>query len=1029
MANKALKGLTIKIGGDTSELLDSLKDVEKKGSDLSKELGQINKLLKLDPKNTQLLAQKQKVLADAVSNTEEKLDKLKAAEKRAQEQFEKGEISEEQYRALQREVIETERKLDSYKKAVKETTDAQERLADGAEDAAEELDDQADKTRDADNATEDLDDSADSLAAGGLAAMAAAATAAVTAIVALAEETREYRNEMAKLDTAFKDNSFSSEAATKTYEELQSVLGETEQAVEAATLLSALAKNEEDLAEWTDIATGVYAKFGASLPVEGLIEAANETVRVGQVTGPLADALNWAAKEGETFGVKLKDNIKFTEYTSAALATLTDKQKAEYEARKKQYEEIEEYNQRVKEAASAEDKFNLALEQCTNEQERQELITSVLTETYGEAATQFKKTNKEVIASNKATEKWNKATAKIGKTVEPVITDVKELGVTLLEDVEEPLVDTAEYIQSDVLPAIQSTSKWAKSNLPAIKAGVAGVAAAMVALKVATIATAVAQKGLKTSLMATAVAQKALNLVQAASPWGLVAAGITAAVVALVAYTAATKKAKPEVDALTKEERELMAAADEAAEAFREQKDAMDEDLKSITAQMDHVEDLVDELDDLADASGKVKKTDQDRAQFILNELNKALGTEYEMVDGVIVKYKELKKNIDEVIKSKKANLLLEAAEGAYTDAITKKADAWDNLILKEKDYKAQLDATNQAQADAAAALETYRDKVDELGGHAAQSYYWLYYKAEEAYEKEKGILADKESAYGEAQSAYELMVDNILAYEAASEAALAGNYDTTVDLLAKKGGAYVDYSAEVDAETAKVLTTLETEAREAGEKAEWTKEQFEKGVKGFTKEMVTEAEEGYKEALGKFGSAYSDAYGLGEDFGQGIADGIKIKDGAVGAAAIAQIREAVKAAKKAAEIKSPSRVARREIGAQLGEGNKLGIEDTTPDVEQAARHQIGAILDAYRAEEVGAQKALRHVAEQQTARQVNTQMAAAGSSAPLLKDILAAIEQGQILTIDGDTLVGATSNKMDSALGRRRALAARGAI
>ena len=80
MANKALKGLTIKIGGDTSELTKALDGVEKQGRSLSGELGQINKLLKLDPKNTELLAQKQKVLAGAISSTEKRLDTLKEAE-------------------------------------------------------------------------------------------------------------------------------------------------------------------------------------------------------------------------------------------------------------------------------------------------------------------------------------------------------------------------------------------------------------------------------------------------------------------------------------------------------------------------------------------------------------------------------------------------------------------------------------------------------------------------------------------------------------------------------------------------------------------------------------------------------------------------------------------------------------------------------------------------------------------------------------------------------------------------------------
>lgn len=1024
MANKALKGLTIKIGGDTSELLDSLKDVEKKGKDLSSELGQINKLLKLDPKNTELLAQKQKVLADAISNTEDRLDTLKAAEKQAQEQFKKGEISEQQYRALQREVIATESKLDKYKQAVKETTEAEKKLADASDDVGQEMDDQADKTRDADRAAEDLDDSAGGLARGGLAAMAAAATAAVTSIVALAESTREYRTEMAKLDTAFQNNGFSAEAATKTYEELQSVVGETGQAVEAANHIAALAKNEEDLAKWTEIATGVYARWGASLSIESLTEAANETLRVGQVTGALADSLNWAAAEGETYGVTMKKNIAFTKLSEKELAKLSKTQRAEYKAREEQYTAIEEWNKAVEEAASAEDYFNLALQQCSTEQERQQLITDTLTDLYGDAATQFKKTNKEVIESNKATEEWNKATAKLGKTVEPVMTDIKKLGVTLLKDMEKPLQNIATYIQTKVIPAIKNISKWVKNNMPAIKAGIVGITTAIVAYKVACIATTIAQKGFAGAIKSTTVAQKALNLVQSASPWGLIATGIAAATTAIVYYSSATNKALDPVELMTNEQKQLCDAVDASADAFREQQAATKEATDKVSGQMKYVSDLADELLELADASGKVKKQDEARAEVLVKELNKHLGTEYELTDGILKNYKDLEKTIYAVIEAKKAELLLEAAEGGYSDAITNVDTAWGNYSNLQHLYETQLAITEEARK----AADEWRKEYTSAGW---VKQYMMDYNTAALHEEQEAeaLLEILEEKLEKAEDTYNGYRQTIDTYNAASSAVLQGNYEQAVDLLAKQGDAYKRYTDVVDEETAKVLADLEQRAYDAGRYAQTTKEQFEKGVAGYTQPMVDEAEAKYKEALGKFASAYSDALGLGKNFGQGVADGIKIKNGAVGAAAIAQIREAVKAAKKEAEIKSPSRVMRREVGAQLGEGNKLGIEDATPDVEQAAKNQMGAILDAYRAEEVNAQRALRHVAEQQSARQVNSQMAAAGSSAPLLEKILTAIEKGQVLTIDGNALVGATANSMDSALGRRRALAARGAI
>src|SRR5690554_2498637 len=104
MAGK-IKGITIEIGGNTQPLNKALEDVNKKSKSIQSELKQVERLLKLDPKNTELLAQKQKLLGDAVENSREKLDRLRATQEQVNEQFKKGEISEEQYRAFQREVV------------------------------------------------------------------------------------------------------------------------------------------------------------------------------------------------------------------------------------------------------------------------------------------------------------------------------------------------------------------------------------------------------------------------------------------------------------------------------------------------------------------------------------------------------------------------------------------------------------------------------------------------------------------------------------------------------------------------------------------------------------------------------------------------------------------------------------------------------------------------------------------------------------------------------------------------------------
>lgn len=390
MAN-TIKGLTVEIGGDTTKLGKALEEVNKKSRNLSTELGQINKLLRMDPGNADLLAQKQQVLAEAVENTSQKLATLREAEKQVQEQFKRGEVSAEQVRELQREIVATEKKLNGYENAARETADAVKALGDdsavgGIKDTGEEADNAADSLDKLEKEAKAAGDAGDSMggklanaAKVGLQAMATAATAVVGALVGAAEATRDYRMDMGKLETAFTQNGFTAEQATGAYKELVGVLGESDQAVETANHLALLTENEEELAKWTgDILPGVFATFGDSLPIEGLTEAANETAKVGQVTGPLADALNWA-------GV-------------------------------------------------SEDAFNESLAACSDEQERQALITETLAGLYGDAAEAYKETNAEVIRANQANDAWMESMAGIGAAFEPVMTDVKMLGASLLTD-------------------------------------------------------------------------------------------------------------------------------------------------------------------------------------------------------------------------------------------------------------------------------------------------------------------------------------------------------------------------------------------------------------------------------------------------------------------------------------------------------------------------------------------------------------------------------------------------------------------
>ena len=364
MARNQIKGLTVEIGGDTTQLGKALESVNKKSSDISSELSEINRLLKFDPDNADLLAQRQKVLADAVTNTSEKLEKLKEAERQVQRQFERGEVSEEQVRALRREIIATEGQLKNYEEQAKEAAEGNKKLADSADQAGA--------------AGEGMGAKFAGAARGGIGAVVAGATAIVTGLVASAEATREYRTEMGKLTTAFETVGHRTEIAEEAYKRLYGVIGETDQTVEASQQIALLAESEEDVIAWADLGAGVVARFGDALQPETFYEAANETMTLGEATGAYVQLL-----EGANYDV---------------------------------------------------DKFNEGLAACSTESEKQAYMLKITDEILGDAADTYRETNAEVIRATDANRVWTETIGEIGASVEPILTDVKLLGASLLNE-------------------------------------------------------------------------------------------------------------------------------------------------------------------------------------------------------------------------------------------------------------------------------------------------------------------------------------------------------------------------------------------------------------------------------------------------------------------------------------------------------------------------------------------------------------------------------------------------------------------
>lgn len=196
--------------------------------------------------------------------------------------------------------------------------------------------------------------------------VATAASGAVAGLLALESATEEYRVAQGKLNTAFEAAGYGPETAAQAYNDFFAILGDSDTATEASQLLAKLADSQEDLSTWTRIAAGVNGTFGDSLPIEGLIEASNETAKVGTVTGVLADALNWA-------GI-------------------------------------------------SEDEFNAKLAECSDESERNQLIMDTLSTTYDEASDAFYRNNEALVAAREAQAQMDSALAELGGAVSDVKT-------------------------------------------------------------------------------------------------------------------------------------------------------------------------------------------------------------------------------------------------------------------------------------------------------------------------------------------------------------------------------------------------------------------------------------------------------------------------------------------------------------------------------------------------------------------------------------------------------------------------------
>lgn len=236
-------------------------------------------------KSTEGLTAKVKQLDTVLTAQKSKLSGLQAEyEKVAKEQGENSEAARNlkvQINNQQAVVNRTEREFNNYKETLKQVEDGSIDLEDVSLKAGKAVKKAGDDAEDAGDGFTVAKGAISGFIANGLSALVGAAKDAVTSLFNLAEETREFRQDMGTLETAFAEASFSAETATDTWRDLYAVFGEDDRAVEAANNIARMAKNEQELNEWVTITTGVWGTYQDALPVEALAESAGETAKVG----------------------------------------------------------------------------------------------------------------------------------------------------------------------------------------------------------------------------------------------------------------------------------------------------------------------------------------------------------------------------------------------------------------------------------------------------------------------------------------------------------------------------------------------------------------------------------------------------------------------------------------------------------------------------------------------------------------------------------------------------------------------------
>lgn len=508
-----------------------------------------------------------------------------------------------------------------------------------------------------------------------------------------------------------------------------------------------------------------------------------------------------------------------------------------------------------------------------------------------------------------------------------VATEFTKIGRTLQMDFLVPLAEKA-------IPYVKQFADYIINNMDqvvtAIKLVGGAIATVFVVNKIATftqsIMTMVTAFGtLKTATEGATVAQRILNLVQKANPIGLLVTAVGALTLGLAAYASSVEKTETEEDKLIKKHDETRKSVDELEKSYKQVTDARDKTVSNAQAQFGYYQNLKNELDGLVDKNGKVKKSEQDRASFIMTTLNEALGTELKLTKDGTTNYLDQKKALDSLIETKKAQIILDANEGAYTEAINNKTKAFQNLRQAQSDLKETTSNLEKAQKDLnyVQSDEALREYI-EMYGQTNGVNKWTegiviatekVTKLDSEQKKNKKTVAETENKWKD----YNAVIQN---YEGLSSAIISGDTKKINNALDNMVSNFV---------TAKIGTKKQLEDQVKNMKKNYSDLQkaIKAGTPGVTQEMVDSAKKMVDKSEKELDKLTPKAKKSGEKSGKAAADGVKSKTKNAETAG----KEVSKSAKKGMESENTKKSGEKEAG----DFNK-GVESKKEDAKKKGK-------------------------------------------------------------------------------------------